>query len=82
MTNAKKNFSERLKACRADLGITVREMSEKTEIPVSTIETHLGGLSMPRGEMLIRYSDLFGVSAHWLLTGDFFTHVPPSIKMN
>ena len=52
-------------------GITVKELSEKTEIPKATLECYLGArANMPSAEFAVKIAQTLGVTVEYLITGE------------
>ena len=64
-----KNFGAILKQLMTERGISARELSRETGIPVSTLSEWSGGREPKLGEPIIRLARYFGVSLEFLATG-------------
>lgn len=62
-------IGDRLAACRAFLGLSQKEMSEKVDIAASTLKKIEKDGNVPNGETLLGYSRA-GFSPTWILTGE------------
>jgi transcriptional regulator with XRE-family HTH domain len=74
MINMKDKLSEqiglRLKAARRAANYkSARAFAARHGISISTYSQHEMGLRSLKPKLLLRYSELLGVSPHWLLTG-------------
>jgi transcriptional regulator with XRE-family HTH domain len=63
-----KGVAVRLRACRAALGLTQREVAERIGVTRRSVWGWENGLAMPR-ESLPALAELYGRSVAWLLTG-------------
>lgn len=48
------NIAEVLEAKRAERGITIAELSRRTEIPYDTVIRSMKGQTMPKGDQLLK----------------------------
>lgn len=64
---ANKVFSERIKKLRLDNGFTMDALAEKLEITKSRISMWENNGTVPREDVLIQLSKLYGVSIDYLL---------------
>lgn len=60
--------NERLRASRAALGLTQRELSEAAGVPLPSLKDHEAGKTMPGADALGGYMRA-GISANWLVSG-------------
>lgn len=58
---------DRLKALRESLGLTQGELAEELDISEPQIWRYENGESKPRGDVVIKFATLFGVSSDYLL---------------
>ena len=65
---AEETVADRLKAVRAAEGASQADLAARLSIPLGTIKKIEGGLNMPGGETLMKYSAA-GYSPTWILTG-------------
>jgi len=66
-TEALMTFGERLKALRNSSGYTLKSISEKMDIPISTISNYEQDFRRPDFETLRKLADFFDVSIDYLL---------------
>lgn len=59
-------ISERIKELRNELGITIKELSEKTKIPYDSLKNYEYGRREPTGQALAALEQFFGVSGSFL----------------
>ncbi len=62
-------FSERMLACRSQIGITQSELSTIIGVAQRMIAAYELGQSRPRMNVLLKLADTFGVSPDWLANG-------------
>lgn len=62
-------FNTRFRELRKTLGITLREMSQVLDIPLSTVSKYEQGIIKPGVEILSKVSTRYNVNLNWLLTG-------------
>lgn len=62
------NIGKRIKFIRRDL--TQGEFAEKIKVDQSTVQVWEGKNKVPKGDILQRIREAFGVSIDWLLTGE------------
>lgn len=65
-------FGKRLKAKREERGISQENLGKLLSVTQQTINNYENGKREPGQEMLIKISDLFAVSIHWLVKGTEF----------
>jgi len=64
------NFKTNLRAELDYKGITVKELSVKTNIPKGTLDCYLGvRASMPPADLAVRIADVLEVTVEYLVTG-------------
>ena len=64
---ANKSFSERIKKLRLDNGMTMDVLAEKLNVTKSRISMWENSGTVPREDVLIKFSKLYGVSIDYLL---------------
>ena len=62
-----KQFSERLKGLMQEENLNIKELSIKTGIPRSTINSWTLGIKSPKIDYLCMVADYFGVTTDYLL---------------
>ena len=62
-------FNERIRLLRKTLGLTLKEMSGKLGIPLSTLSKYEQDVIKPGVEILSRIASAYNVNLNWLLTG-------------
>ena len=60
--------TKRLNEAVEKSGLSLKELSEKTEISVRTLKDYLAGKRYPYARRLMKISDALGVSCDYLLT--------------
>jgi transcriptional regulator with XRE-family HTH domain len=64
------NFKENLRGELDYLGLTVKELSGKTDIPKGTLDDYLGiRASMPPADIAVKIANALDVSVEYLVTG-------------
>lgn len=72
-------YSENLKKLRKELGLSVEKLSERLNVPSSTIWGYEAGKRTPSIEFPIQLYRKFNININWFLTGDgdmFIQKVP------
>jgi len=70
MTINQKNFSERLRDRREELGLSRLDFAKKLGLTnPSQISRYESGKSMPGPQFLIKIAEILKIDLHWLLTG-------------
>lgn len=67
--NLRDRLAERLKQARAALGLTQKEWSAQSGMPLPSLKNYEGSKQIPGGEALCLYARA-GINTHWLLTGE------------
>jgi len=65
----KEGFSERLRSRRAELGLTQRDLSKKSNVAVPQISRYELGQSTPRADIAAKLAIALNVEIEWLLFG-------------
>jgi phage repressor protein C with HTH and peptisase S24 domain len=64
------SINERLKILIKVLKLSLKEFSEKTEVPYQSLQNYLRGERTPTIENLIKLSSHLNINLNWLLTGE------------
>lgn len=64
------NISDRMRLVLDQEKLSLREASEKSEIPYTSLQKYVSGGQSPGSEALVKFGSTFNVNLHWLLTGE------------
>jgi len=70
-----KEFKQRLKSKKDEIGFSATQIAKKLEVSVATVTNWLNGEYLPRPETLAKLANLLGVTVAWLKYGTSETKV-------